>query len=138
MSSKTKRGVVQSMRRFFWLPEEAPRRPAPAWPLLQTWLYCMAVGLVPTVLGWDDGEGPALMMTITVLEMLRTVIAGVRHRWPGVVAALAVGWGVNRLAYAVVPAVDSPWDDYAVYAVWTLAALATVAAVSRLPRRQAF
>lgn len=135
MSDNGKRGFVHDVRRFFWLPRGTPRGPAPARPLLETWLFCLAIGVVTAALGWE--EGPLMMAVIAGLDMLRVVAQGVRLRWPAFLAALAVGWAVNRLAYAALPAAaDSPWGDFSVYAVWILAALTTLGAVTRLPRRQ--
>jgi hypothetical protein len=87
-------------------------------------------------LGWEE-QGPLLMMVVVLMDMLENVAKGVRHRWPAFVAALAVGWGVDRLAHAGVPASDSLWGTYVVYALWTLTALATFVAVTRLPRSSA-
>ncbi|MGP4084267.1 hypothetical protein [Streptomyces sp. KR55] len=132
MSGKGMHGAVRGVRRFFWLPRGMPRHPAPAVPLLWVWLFCLAVGAGAAALDWD--EGPFLMMLGTVGSMLDDVIKGVRHRWPAFVSALAVGWAVDRLAYAVAPVSASPWGEYSVYAGCTLAALTTFVAVSRLPR----
>ena len=44
MSGKGKHGVVQGLRRFFWMPRGTPRGPAAAVPLLRAWLFCL-VGL---------------------------------------------------------------------------------------------
>ncbi|WP_234342903.1 hypothetical protein [Streptomyces fulvoviolaceus] len=137
MSGKGYKGHVRDVRRFFWLPRETPRSPVAAWPTLQVWLFCLAVGAVGAALSWEE-QGPLLMMVVVLMEMFENVVKGVRHRWPAFVAALAVGWGVNRLAYAGVPDSDSLWGGYCVYALWTLAALATFVAVTRLPLGRAF
>ncbi|CAM5514780.1 hypothetical protein [Streptomyces aurantiogriseus] len=134
MAGGGKHVFVQDVRRFFWLPRGTPRRPAPPRPLLETWLFGLAFGAVAAALGWE--EGPIMMTVIAELELLRTVAQGVRLRWPAFLAALAVGWAVNRLGYALLPAAtDSPWGAFCVYAVWILAALTTFGAVTRLPRR---
>ncbi|WP_031475277.1 hypothetical protein [Streptomyces bicolor] len=137
MSGKSKRphGVVQSVRRFFWLPRGTPRDPAQPVSLLLVWLFLLAVGAGGAALGLE-WEGTFAMTMGTVFTLLDDVIKGVRHRWPACVAALAVGWGVVRLAHVVVPgASDSLWGDYGVHAAWTLATLATFVAITRLPPR---
>ena len=124
----------RDVQRFFWLPPDVPRPPARVWANLRVWLLCLAAGALGTAVGWEE-EGLVVMMTVVLLNLLDDVSEGVRHRWPAFVAALASGWGVNRLAHASVPASDSLWGEYGVYALWTLVAMATFVAVSRLPRR---
>ncbi|GAA4052940.1 hypothetical protein [Streptomyces shaanxiensis] len=138
MSGKGRRlhDGAQSVRRFFWLPRGTPRHPAQPVPLLRVWLALLALGAGGAALGLE-WEGTFVMWLGTVYAMLDDVIKGVRHRWPAFAAALAVGWVVDRLAYAVVPAAsDSLWGEYGVYVAWTLAALATFTAITRLPSRE--
>jgi hypothetical protein len=137
LSGKGYKGQVRDVRRFFWLPRELPRGSAAPWPTLQAWLFCLAVGAAGAALGWEN-QGPMLMMVVVLMDMLENVAKGVRHRWPAFVAALAVGWGADRLASAGVPASGSLWGGYSVYALWTLAALATFAGITRLPRPRDF
>ncbi|MGI5379111.1 hypothetical protein ACQEV2_33660 [Streptomyces sp. CA-251387] len=133
MSGRAMHSAVRSVRRFFWLPGGTPRHPARPLPLLRVWLFLLAVGAGGAALGLE-WEGTFAMLLGTVYAMLDDVIEGVRHRWPAFVAASSVGWAVDRLAYAAVPAVsDALWGEYAVHAVWTLACLATFVAISRLP-----
>jgi len=124
----------RDVQRFFWLPPDVPRPPAQVLANLWIWLLCLAVGALGAALGLEE-EGPVVMTTLVLLNLLDDVSTGVRHRWPAFVAALASGWGVNRFAHASVPSSDSLWDEYGIYALWTLAAMATFVAVSRLPRR---
>ncbi|MEV7884710.1 hypothetical protein ACWD3I_15675 [Streptomyces sp. NPDC002817] len=124
----------RDVQRFFWLPPDAPRPPALVWANLRIWLLCLAAGALGTAVGWEE-QGLFAMMMLVLLNLVDDVSEGVRHRWPAFVAALASGWGVNRLAHASVPASDSLWGEYGIYALWTLVAMATFVAVSRLPRR---
>lgn len=137
MSGRSSRlhGGVRSVRRFFWLPRGTPHHPAQPVPLLRVWFGLLALGAGGAALGLE-WEGTFVMWLGTVFAMLDDVIEGVRHRWPAFVTAMAVGWGVDRLAHVVVPdASDSLWGEYGVHAVWTLAALSTFVAVTRLPSR---
>jgi hypothetical protein len=124
----------RDVRNFFRLPRGAPYPPAPVWPTLRVWLFCLAIGASGAALGWEE-VGPVMMTTVALLSLLDDVVEGVRHGRTAFVAALAFGWGVNRVAYASVPFSDSLWGQYGVDALWTLVAMATFVAVSRLPRR---
>lgn len=134
MSGKGKHGVVQGLRRFFWMPRGTPRGPAAAVPLLRAWLFCLAGGALSAAFGWDDGLW--LMGLVAAMAMLDDVTEGVRHRWPAFWVALVAGWAAAKLTRAAVPAAaDSLWDEMSVAAVGTLAALATFVAISRLAQR---
>ncbi|MDQ0598032.1 putative membrane protein YccC [Streptomyces canus] len=124
----------RDVQRFFWLPPDVPRPPARVWATLRVWLLCLAVGALGAAVGWEE-EGLVVMMMVVMANLLDDVFEGVRHRWPAFVAALAFGWGVNRLGHALIPSSDSLWGEYGIYALWTLVAMATFVAVSRLPRR---
>ncbi|MFF4036112.1 hypothetical protein ACFYZ2_41305 [Streptomyces sviceus] len=111
-----------------------PPQPAEPLPILRVWLFLLAVGACAAALGW---ETVSLTLLIgTVCAMLDDVEQGVRHRWPAFVSALAVGWGVRRLARAAVPGSGSLWDEFCVNALCTAAALVTFVGVSRLRWRR--
>lgn len=133
MSGKGWHGVVQSVRRFFWLPRGTPRPPSEAVTALMVWSVCTAMGAGFAALGWE--EAVAAIVVGPVIHMLDDVAKGVRHRWPAFVAALAVGGGVDLLAYAVLPDSASLWPAYVGIALWTAAALVTFVGISRLPGR---
>ena len=128
---------TEAVRRFFRLPAQATRDPAPVVPLARVWLIgCLAFGAGLAALGW--GDELSLMGVVTVLSLLDDVIKGVRYRWPAFGSGLLAGWAVTRLANAVIPAPDDPdWADYPGLALGTLAAFLAFAAITRLrPRRR--
>lgn len=132
---KSTHDVVGNVRRFFWLPRGTPRRRALTRGLRRLGVFLLGMGAVAAAIGWDMGT---IAMTVgAVWSMIDEVIAGVRHRWPAFLAGLAVGWGVNRLMYAVLPAAHSSWVQYCVHASTTVALLATFVGVSHLPVRRA-
>ncbi|WP_369249270.1 hypothetical protein [Streptomyces sp. R41] len=135
MSDDTDRGFVESVRRFFWLPREVPRDPAPALPLARVGIFNVAAGAGIAALGW--GDLLVLIVMGSVFAMVDDVIRGVRHRWPGFVVGLAAAWGADKLVRAAtsVPA-DPDWADYPALATGSLAALVAFAAITRLPGRQ--
>jgi hypothetical protein len=123
------------LRRFFWLPRETPRGPAPIWPLIRVWLFCIAVGAGASALGWGDGLG--LMVLGTVFAMLDDVVKAVRCRWPAFAVGLLAGWSAEKLASAGLSAPTAPvWADFPSLAFGSLAALATFAAITRLSGRE--
>ncbi|MFI0537562.1 hypothetical protein ACH3VS_01615 [Streptomyces sp. WSLK1-3] len=123
-----------SVRRFFRRHPTEPPQPSKPLPILRGWLVLLAVAACGAAFGW---ETVSLTLLIgTVWAIFDEVTLGVRHRWPACVAALAVGWGVNRLARAGVPGSRSLWDEFCANALCTAAALVTFVGVSRLRWRR--
>ncbi|MFF1450776.1 hypothetical protein ACFVYF_21930 [Streptomyces sp. NPDC058274] len=136
-SDHAPRGFTRSVRRFFWLPRDAPRDAAPIRPLARVWAALAVVGAGFAALGWGD-----MVVIVCVLGVLHALVDevnnGVRHRWPAFVAALGAGWAVDRLVRAVTSAPTDPdWADYPGLAAGSLAAFAIFVAVTRLPGRPA-
>ncbi|WP_151475495.1 hypothetical protein [Streptomyces albicerus] len=138
MAGKGKHGFVRSVRRFFWLPREMPRRPAPVAPLVQAWLFCLVVGAFFAMVTWDEEVTTPSMMTVVVwVATLDEVIKGVRHRWPAFLTAWVVCWGLPFLLSAAVPALeDSLWGEFAAFAPATAASVATFIGITRLPQHR--
>ncbi|MFF4352655.1 hypothetical protein [Streptomyces sp. NPDC001530] len=135
MSDDRERGFVEGVRRFFWLPREVPRGPAPALPLARVGIFNVAAGAGIAALGW--GDQVVLIMLGSVFAMVDDMIEGVRHRWPGFVVGLAAAWGADRLVRAGTSApADPDWADYPAFATASLVALVAFAAITRLPGRQ--
>ncbi|WP_327720121.1 hypothetical protein OG381_35740 [Streptomyces sp. NBC_00490] len=134
MSGERFKRFKRVVQRFLRLPPDEPHPPAPVWPTVRVWLFCLALGALCAALGWEE-EAPFVMMTVALLSLLDDVSEGVRHGRPAFVAALASGVGVSELAHASVPSSGSLWGEYGIDALWTLVAMATFVAVSRLPRR---
>jgi hypothetical protein len=135
MSDDRDHGFGESVRRFFWLPREVPRGPAPALPLARVGIFNVAAGAGVAAIGW--GDQLVLIVVVSVFAMVDDVIKGVRYRWPGFVVGLAAGWGAGKLvrAWASAPA-DPDWADYPALATASLVALVAFAAITRLPGRQ--
>ncbi|MCX4904504.1 hypothetical protein [Streptomyces sp. NBC_00878] len=137
MADKGRYGFVQSVRRFFWLPRDMPRRPAPVMPLVRVWLFGLAVGAFFAVFTPDDEALTPWAMTVVVgVAALDDVIKGVRHRWPAFLTAWVVCWGLAWLLSAVVPGLDDAhWDEFAAFAPATAASVATFVGITRLPQQ---
>ncbi|MCX4971306.1 hypothetical protein [Streptomyces sp. NBC_00620] len=132
MSYDKEHGFVESVRRFFWLPGEVPRRVSPVGPLVGGWFVFAVVGAGFIAVDWIDGFVPVVVGT--VLALLDDVIKGVRHRWPAFVIGLGVGWAVGRLVRTGVPApADPDWASYPGLLCGSLAAFLAFAAITRLP-----
>ncbi|MFI1213377.1 hypothetical protein ACH4UV_38055 [Streptomyces sp. NPDC020802] len=137
MAGGGKHGFVRSVRRFFWLPREMPRRPSPVVPMLRVWLFALAAGALLAEFTWDEGDvSPALMAIPAGLAVLDDVIEGVRHRWPALAAGLLVSWGFVRSVTAVSGPGHSLWGEFGVFACATALALATFVGVTRLPQHR--
>ncbi|MEV2195859.1 hypothetical protein AB0I02_33535 [Streptomyces phaeochromogenes] len=138
MADKGKHGFVRSVRRFFWLPRDMPRRPAPAAPLVRAWLFGLAVGAFFAVFTPDDEAlTPSIMTVVVLVATLDDVIKGVRHRWPAFLTSWAACWGLARLLSATVPGLDdSHWDEFAVFAPVTAVSVAVFVGITRLPQHR--
>lgn len=136
MADKGKHGFVRSVRRFFWLPRDMPRRPAAAMPLVRAWLFALAVGALFAVFTPDDDVlTPSIMTVVLWVATLDDVIKGVRHRWPAFLISWAVGWGLARLLSAKLPGLgDSHWYEFAAFAPVTAVTLAVFVGITRLPQ----
>ncbi|MDQ0948784.1 hypothetical protein QFZ24_002707 [Streptomyces phaeochromogenes] len=138
MADKGKHGFVRSVRRFFWLPRDMPRRPAAAGPLVRALLFGLAMGAVFAVFTPDDDVvTPSLMTVIVWVAMLDDVIKGVRHRWPAFLTSWAVCWSLARLLSAKMPGLgDSHWDEFAAFAPATAVSVAVFVEITRLPQNR--
>ncbi|MFI6280338.1 hypothetical protein [Streptomyces sp. NPDC050988] len=138
MADKGKQGFVRSVRRFFWLPRDMPRRPAAAMPLVRAWLFGLAVGAFFAVFTPDDEAlTPSIMTVVVLVATLDDVINGVRHRWPAFLTSWVVCWGLAWLLSATVPGLgDSHWDEFAVFAPATAASVAAFVGITRLPQHR--
>ncbi|MFD4627638.1 hypothetical protein [Streptomyces sp. NPDC058475] len=127
---------IERVRRFFWLPREVPRGPAPILPLTRVWIFgVVAVGAGFAALGW--GDWLYVIVISTVFALLDDVIEGVRHRWPAFVVALPAGWAADRLVRAVTSAPRDPdWAHYPGLVVGALVAFAVFVVITRLPDRR--
>ncbi|MFD3310372.1 hypothetical protein [Streptomyces sp. NPDC058694] len=138
MAGSGKHGFVRSVRRFFWLPREMPRRPAATLPLVRSWLFAVAVGALFAVFTPDDDVlTPSIMTVVLWVATLDDVIKGVRHRWPAFLISWAVGWGLVRLLSAKLPGLgDSHWEEFAVFAPATAVTVAVFVEITRLPQNR--
>jgi len=138
MADKGKRGFVRSVRRFFWLPRDMPRRPAAALPLVRAWLFALAVGALFAVFTPDDDVlTPSIMTVVVWVAVLDDVIKGVRNRWPAFLISWAVCWGLARLLSARMPGLgDSHWDEFAAFAPATGVSVAVFIEITRLPQHR--
>ncbi|QQM40066.1 hypothetical protein [Streptomyces liliifuscus] len=135
MADKGKHGFVRSVRRFFWLPRDMPRRPAAAMPLVRAWLFALAVGALFAVFTPDDDVlTPSIMTVVLWVATLDDVIKGVRHRWPAFLISWAVGWGLTRLSAKLPGLGDSHWYEFAAFAPTTAVAVAMFVGITRLPQ----
>jgi hypothetical protein len=136
MADKGKHGFLRSVRRFFWLPRDMPRRPAAALPLVRAWLFALAVGVVFAVFTPDDDVlTPSIMTVVVWVAALDDVGKGVRHRWPAFLISAAACWGLARLLSTTVPGLgDSHWDEFAAFAPATAVFVAVFVEITRLPR----
>ncbi|MGW0820358.1 hypothetical protein [Streptomyces sp. NPDC002845] len=132
MSGEKEHGFAEGLRRFFRLPRDTPRSPAPTGPLLPFWPAFLIVGAGGPALGWE--AGPLMMLVAAQIGVLDGVIEGVRHRWPAAVLGLAAGWATIRLTPdGLTGSEDSLRSEFATYTVGSLVALAVFATVTRLP-----
>ncbi|MDQ1025276.1 hypothetical protein QF035_002858 [Streptomyces umbrinus] len=138
MADKGKHGFVRSVRRFFWLPRDMPRRPAAAMPLVRAWLFALAVGALFAVFTPDDDVlTPSIMTVVVWVATLDDVIKGVRHRWPAFLISWAVGWGLARLLSVKLPGLgDSHWDEFAAFAPATAVSVVMFVEITRLPQNR--
>ncbi|MGX1911283.1 hypothetical protein ACWIID_20820 [Streptomyces phaeochromogenes] len=138
MAGSGKHGFVRSVRRFFWLPRDMPRRPAAAMPLVRAWLFGLAVGASVAVFYPDDEvTTPSLATAIVWVATLDDVAKGVRHRWPAFLISWAACWGLARLLSAMVPGLyDSHWSEFAAFAPMTAVAVAMFVGITRLPQHR--
>ncbi|MEU8862275.1 hypothetical protein [Streptomyces umbrinus] len=136
MADKGKHGFVRSVRRFFWLPRDMPRRPAAALPLVRAWLFALAVGAAFAVFTPDDDVlTPSIMTVVVWVGTLDDVIKGVRHRWPAFLISGAACWGLARLLSTMEPGLDdSHWGEFAVFAPATAVFVAMFVGITRLPQ----
>lgn len=136
MAGSGKHGFVRSVRRFFWLPRDMPRRPAAAPPLVRAWLFALAVGAAVAVFyPNDEVTTPSLATAIVWVATLDDVAKGVRHRWPAFLISWAACWGLARLLSTMGPGLDdSHWDEFAVFAPATAVFVAMFVGITRLPQ----
>ncbi|MGA5507652.1 hypothetical protein [Streptomyces umbrinus] len=138
MADKGKHGFVRSVRRFFWLPRDMPRRPAAALPLVRASLFALAVGALFAVFTPDDDVlTPSIMTVVVWVGTLDDVIKGVRHRWPAFLISWAASWGLAWLLSTMVPGLDdSHWDEFAAFAPATAVFVAVFVGITRLPQHR--
>ncbi|MEU9959899.1 hypothetical protein [Streptomyces sp. NPDC050982] len=138
MADKGKHGFVRSVRRFFWLPRDMPRRPAAALPLVRAWLFALAVGaFFAVVTPDDDALTPSIMTVVVWVATLDDVIKGVRHRWPAFLTSWVACWGLAWLLSSTVPELDdSHWGEFAAFAPATAVSVVVFVGITRLPQQR--